>query len=183
MVKYVFNVQQLAGINEIKVNKPGNIFKYCWIDSHSDYHQLNLATEQGYKNYIQEMMDMEDTTYEDVMSWEWASYVEEIKPSNIIFIGWNDEGPEVYDEFVNIYDFVQQIIVGYWGEYSFYEEFGVEEVDQFLDGIDKTTNLNKYLNKLKQYIDNSEADGDSSSANVLIINNKIFAGEENVFVL
>jgi hypothetical protein len=45
-------LQELAGIEEIKVTNPTSLnLKYCWIDNHEDYHILNLTSEINCEKY------------------------------------------------------------------------------------------------------------------------------------
>jgi hypothetical protein len=62
----VARMQQLAGIKEIKINKPILKLKYCWIDSHEDYHRLYLASEQSYKKYIKDLAEGNEVTPAEV---------------------------------------------------------------------------------------------------------------------
>jgi hypothetical protein len=173
-------------IKEIKVSQPSSHrFEYCWIDSHSDYKTLNLASKKSFEEYIKELADDNETNIDDVLTWEFNDYVKEIPKNKIIFISWNDEGPYVTG-YEDLYEFLQEITTGYWGEDQI-----IEKLDQM--GYDGERGFNKWyedgdeniqkeiFNIIKQWIDNSEADGDSNSATCLIINGKIVAGEDNTY--
>ena len=185
----VKRLQELAGIiTEIKVNNPNNMLKYAWIDSHEDYHQVNLASQQSYNAHIKSQAEENDTTPEDVMEWEWASYVVEIPNQKIVFMDWNDEGVSTfgYDDF---HEFLKEISTGYWGEDQLIEKLdenegnGEEIFNDFYENDNKNLDI-KIWEILKTWINNSEADGDSSSASLLIKDGKIIAGNpDNYYII
>lgn len=175
-------------INEIKINKPIPKLKYCWISSHEDYHQLYLASEQSYKEYIKDLAEDNEVTPNEVMEWEWANYIEEIPNNKIIFLGWNDEGIDVWG-YNDFHEFLKDITTRYWGEDQLIELWdgeglnGEEMFEDFYENDNRELD-DKVLKTLKIWIDNSEADGDSNSANLLIMNNKIIAGnKDNYYIL
>lgn len=176
-------------LQEIKIDKPiPNQLKYCWIDSHYDYHQIYLASKSSYQRYIKELAEGNETTIADVMDWEWAGYVEEIPNNKIIFLGWNDEGVEVWG-FDDLHEFLKNITTMYWGEEQLMEKWdeeglnGEEIFNDFYHNDNKGWD-DKVLETLKMWINNSEADGDSSSASLLIMYNKIVAGnKDNYYIL
>lgn len=173
MIK-LFNI-----MSEIKI--VGNIpYKYCWINDHDDYHTLNIATEKSYREYLDQLkQDAIENDWEFNENYE-PEYLEEIPSAKIVFIDWNDEGPNTFD-FDNMYEFIKDASSGYWDGSQFYEylgdgneELGEQIYNEFYTEHNEET-MYKILEKLKQWIDNSEADGDSASACMLIINNKIVA--------
>lgn len=174
-------------VREVKIRKPiFNSFKYCWIDSHEDYHTLNLASKQSYEKYINDMAEAEGITVEEVMDMEWMRYKEDIPDNRIIHISWNDEGPYVlgFDDF---HDFLKDIIIGFWGEESLIEKLNKKGLNGEKIWEDFYTKDNKKLDdeiwkELKIWIDNSEADGGSGSAVLLIIDGKIVAGN-NYYII
>jgi hypothetical protein len=115
-------------------------------------------------------------------------YLEEIPQNKIIFIGWNDEGPSVWG-YDDLYKFLKDITIGYWGEEQIIEkldENGYNGEEEFFNWYENGNNeniQNVIFEILKTWINNSEADGDSSDANCLIINNKIIAGENNIQII
>jgi len=170
-------LQQLAGIlTEIKVSPPTyKKYKYCWIDSHEDYKELCIATEQSYLRYIEELAEDNETTIENVKSWDWHSdYLEEIPSKPIIFIGWNDEGPTVYD-FDNKEEFVNGVGLGYHDLFSQGDLPDNAEYWDETEGKLTQKGVDEGYKVLLTYINNSEADGDSSEACMLIINHDIIA--------
>jgi hypothetical protein len=112
--------------------------------------------------------------------YEWARYVEEIPNNKIIMLAWNDEGVEVY-EYDDFHVFLKEISTGYHGEDGIMEILddeglnGEEIFNDFYNNDNKDYD-EKIWKIIKMYTDNSEADGDSSSANLIIMNNKIIAG-------
>ena len=102
-------------------------------------------------------------------------------------INWNDEGP-----FAASYDskleFVKEVIVNYWGEDDFLEEFGIEELydiddsDEYFAAFYKhiEENLDKYYDKILKMSNDAYPDGDSGSGVVVLEKGKIVAGEANM---
>jgi hypothetical protein len=161
-------------LNEIKVNTPGNKYSYCWIDSHEDYHSLNIASKASYKRWLEDMAEDNETTIENVMKFEWADYLEEIPQLPIIFLSWNDEGVRVF-AFKSKEQFVNSVGFEYW---NFFDNDSINIDDRKYVNPDETLTAEGIVrgyNLLVNWIDDSEADGDSSSANMLIVNNKIIA--------
>jgi hypothetical protein len=183
----VIRMQQLAGINEIKINIPSTGYKYCWIDSHENYEILNLANEQSFQNYLKKIAEENDMTTEEYLE-HYFEYLEKIPQNKIIFIGWNDEGPNVWG-YDDLYGFLKDITIGYWGENQIIEELdeigynGEEDFNNWYENGNDKNIENEIFKILKTWINNSEADGDSSDANCLIIHNKIVAGEDNIQII
>jgi hypothetical protein len=176
-INEIKRMQQLAGIslNENEQNEPiSEPYKYCWISSHEDYKELCIATNSSYNKWLKEMADENDTNVEDVMSWAYSDYLKEIPNSPFIFIGWNDEGPNVYS-FNNKEEFVNSIGLQY---HDLFSQEDLPETSEYWDESKEAftqKGVEEGYKILIEYIKNSEADGDSSEANMLIVNNKIIA--------
>ena len=140
------------------------------INSHDDYYDL----------YIGNKAEHDAADEEEQFSDE---YMIDLKPGMYQMIYWNDEGPD-YMNFDNKLEYVKDAVAGFWGEDHFIEEFGIEaELEAAGDNWESVfnkhveDNLDMYYEELNKLINNSEADGDSASGVVLLVNGKVVAGE------
>ena len=140
------------------------------INSHDSYQDL----------YIGNKAEHDAADEEEQFSDE---YMIDLKPGMYQMIYWNDEGPD-YMNFDNKLEYVKDAVAGFWGEDHFIEEFGIEaELEAAGDNWESVfnkhveDNLDMYYEELNKLINNSEADGDSASGVVLLVNGKVVAGE------
>ena len=140
------------------------------INSHDDYYDL----------YIGNKAEHDAADEEEQFSDE---YMIDLKPGMYQMIYWNDEGPD-YTNFDSKEEYIKDAIAGLWGEDHFIEEFGIEaQLDAAGDNWESVfnkhveDNLDMYYEELNKLINNSEADGDSASGVVLLVNGKVVAGE------
>ena len=138
--------------------------------SHDDYKEL----------YIGNKAEHDALPEEEQFSDE---YMIDLKPGMYQMIYWDDEGPD-YMNFDNKLEYVKESIARFWGEDGFIEYFGIEDYieaagDNWESAFDKhlEDNLDMYYEELNKLINNSEADGDSASGVVLLVNGKVVAGE------
>ena len=167
-----FNLKKYLA--EGKLLKENVTKAYIW--SHEDYYELYLTDNQGLK----------DAT-EVVGGGTEPEYITDVEPGMYQMISWNDEGP-----FATSYDskleFVKEVIVNYWGEDDFLEEFGIEELydiddsDEYFAAFYKhiEENLDKYYDKILKMSNDAYPDGDSGSGVVVLEKGKIVAGEANM---
>jgi hypothetical protein len=138
--------------------------------SHDDYKELYIG------NRAEHDASHEEEQFSD-------EYMINLEPGMYQMIYWDDEGPDSM-AFDNKLEYVKEAIAGFWGEDGFIEYFGIEDEvnaagDNWESVFDKHVedNLDMYYEELNKLINNSEADGDSASGVVLLVNGKVVAGE------
>ena len=167
-----FNLKKYLA--EGKLLKENVTKAYIW--SHEDYYDLYLTNDQGLKKDIEANEGTE------------PEYITDVEPGMYQMVSWNDEGP-----FATSYDskleFVKEVVVNYWGEDDFLEEFGLEELynldsDEYFAAFYKhiEENLDKYYDKILKMSDAVEPDKDSGSGVVVLEKGKIVAGEADIDV-
>tara|TARA_Y100000766_G_C18852115_1_gene578710 strand:- start:30 stop:1421 length:1392 start_codon:yes stop_codon:yes gene_type:complete len=155
----------------------------AWIASHSDYYDIYIGTKKSFY----EDQEEEDASF----GGEAEDYLIDLDPGKYQMIYWHDEGPENMS-FNDKLEFVKESIYNFWGEDGFIEKFpGLEdELDPLYDEDNPDVywnafeehmkdNLDKYYEIMKDMINNSYPDGDSSRGVVLLVDGKEVAGADD----
>jgi len=150
-------MQKLAGIvNEIKAVPPSIPYKYAYLEGRED---LYIFTQQDFDDYVEEISEIDfDGNKEGVIDWmKNDNELVELPNSPYLFIFANDESIDFIDA-NNKEEFVEIIST----------EF------HLLEG-----NPDEVFQVILDIANDSEIDGDSGYAQVVIENNKIIAGPYN----
>jgi hypothetical protein len=151
-------MQKLAGIvNEIKAVPPSIPYKYAYLEGRED---LYIFTQQDFDDYVEEISEIDfDGNKEGVIDWmKNDNELVELPNSPYLFIFANDESIDFIDA-NNKEEFVEIIST----------EF------HLLEG-----NPDEVFQVILDIANDSEIDGDSGYAQVVIETNKIIAGPYNL---
>ena len=171
-------------LDEGRLLKENKNYDAAWIASHSDYYDIYIGTK---KSFYEDQEEGEDASF----GGEAEDYLIDLDPGKFQMIYWDDDGPNNMS-FDDKLEFVKESIYNYWGESNFIEKFdGLEDEldalydednpDVYWNAFEKhmVDNLDKYYEIMKDMINNSYPDGDSSSGVVLLVDGKEVAGADN----